>query len=183
MSGGGAQSEGTGRRGSAPRARFGSSSDPSGSGEGIDPSRRTVPRVAGVRVHRRGLFGVVDGDDGVDGPDEEVAALGLVELEAVDASRPLVREGLVPAQRRSVHATTRDTRRERHGSRATELATAKLVARRVPTPGRRHAMRRERAAPLCIHQVSASAFRIVVDDTRRDGNFFFQVQTDVRVSG
>ena len=103
-------------------------------GEGIDPSRRTVPRVAGVRVHRRGLFGVVDGDDGVDGPDEEVAALGLVELEAVDASRPLVREGLVPAQRRSVHATTRDTRRERHGSRATELATAKLVARRVPTP-------------------------------------------------
>ena len=151
-------------------------------GEGIDPSRRTVPRVAGVRVHRRGLFGVVDGDDGVDGPDEEVAALGLVELEAVDASRPLVREGLVPAQRRSVHATTRDTRRERHGSRATELATAKLVARRVPTPGRRHAMRRERAAPLCIHQVSASAFRIVVDDTRRDGNFF-QVQTDVRVSG
>ena len=152
-------------------------------GEGIDPSRRTVPRVAGVRVHRRGLFGVVDGDDGVDGPDEEVAALGLVELEAVDASRPLVREGLVPAQRRSVHATTRDTRRERHGSRATELATAKLVARRVPTPGRRHAMRRERAAPLCRHQVSASAFRIVVDDTRRDGNFFFQVQTDVRVSG
>ena len=141
-------------------------------GKGIDPLRRTVPRVAGVRVHRRGLFGVVDGDDGVDGPDEEVAALGLVELEAVDASRPLVREGLVPAQRRSVHATTRDTRRERRGSRATELATAKLVARRVPTPGRRHAVRRERAAPLCLHQVSASAFRIVVDDTRRDGNFF-----------
>ena len=114
----------------------------------FEESRRTVSGVAGVRVHRRGLFGVVDGDDGVDGPDEEVAALGLVELEAVDASRPLVREGLVPAQRRRVHAATRDARRERRGSRATELATAKLVARRVPTPGRRHAVRRERAPPL-----------------------------------
>jgi len=133
------------------------------------------------------LFGVVDGDDGVDGPDEEVAALGLVELEAVDASRPLVREGLVPAQRRGVHATTRDTRRERRGSRATpraapatELATAKLVARRVPTPGRRHAVRRERAAPLCRHQVSASAFRNVDDEARQQ---FFFPGPDRRVSG
>lgn len=126
-------------------------------GGGIEESRRTVSGVAGVRVHRRGLFGVVDGDDGVDGPDEEVAALGLVELEAVDASRPLVREGLVPAQRRRVHAATRDARRERRGSRATELATAKLVARRVPTPGRRHAVRRERAPPLCRHRSRRSS--------------------------
>ena len=97
--------------------------DPSGSEGGFEKSRRTVSGVAGVRVHRRGLFGIVDGDDGVDGPDEEVAALGLVELEAVDASAHLCAKVLSPL---SVAASTR--------RRATRDANAAGRARPTSRP-------------------------------------------------
>ena len=88
-------------------------------------------------VRLRGLLRVVHGDDRVHGAREEVPSLGLVELQAVDAPAPSVRDGLVAAERRGVALPPRHGRAEREGTSRAALPGPQLARGGLPA-GRPH---------------------------------------------
>ena len=97
-----------------------------------DAQNGVVRLAPGAFVRRRRDLHVVHSHHGVHRAREQVPALGAVQLEAVHAALPLMRQEFVPAQAHGVPTTTTHALRERGRALRAELAPAQLPAGRVP---------------------------------------------------